>query len=185
MIRPIVAYGQPILQQAAAPVSTDQEGLPELIQDMFDTMAAAGGIGLAAPQVNVGLRLFITGKPNHTDPFFDKETRYPGKVFINPEIRATGGLFSTQLEGCLSLPHMQASVLRPTHIRVRYQDHLMETHEESFSGYMARVIQHEFDHLEGVLITDRIHKHRQKSLRPHLRAIANGKVEADYALMPN
>lgn len=182
MIIPIAAYGQPILQQKAAPVTPDQEGLAELVQNMFDTMAQAGGIGLAAPQVGVSLRLFITGHQPGADKFFTQKGRYPGKVFINPEIIATGGIFASQLEGCLSLPGMEASVMRPTHIRIRYWDHLFAPHEESLSGYMARVIQHEYDHLEGVLLTDRIHKHRQKSLRPHLNAIEKGEVKVPYAL---
>lgn len=183
MILPIVAYGQPILQQKAVPVSPEHEGLPELLQHMFDTMAQARGIGLAAPQVNQPLRLFITGRQPGADKFFTQESRYPGKVFINPEILATGGTFTSQLEGCLSLPGMEASVLRPTHVRLRYQDHLFQVHEESFSGYMARVIQHEYDHLEGILLTDRIHKHRLKSLRPHLKAIEKGEVQAAYELI--
>lgn len=183
MVLPIVAYGHSILQQSASPVTEDVPNLPELIQNMFDTMANAGGIGLAAPQVNESLRLFITGHQPGADKFFTQKGRYPGKVFINPTILASGGLFGSQLEGCLSLPGMEASVMRPTHIRVKYLDHLFNTHEESFSGFMARVIQHEYDHIDGVLLIDRIHKYRLKSLRPHLNAIQQGEVEAPYAMI--
>lgn len=182
MIMPIISYGHPVLTQAAAPLSDDYPDLPVLIQDMFDTMEAAGGIGLAAPQVGQSIQLFITGYPAGTDAFFKQNDRYPGRVFINPEIIATGGLMQGQTEGCLSIPGIEVSVLRPGHVRLRYQDHLFEHHEESFSGYMARVVQHEYDHLQGRLMTDRIHPHRQKSIRPFLRSIAKGKVSASYTM---
>ncbi len=171
MIRTVLIYGDAVLKQPAAEMSKDFAGLPELIQDMFDTMLHHKGIGLAAPQIGENHQLFIVAPSKQIDPFFQQNDRWPGRVFINPVILDQGGLFKSMPEGCLSIPGLEVSVKRPTHIRMQYLDHLFQPHEESFSGVLARVIQHEYDHLQGILMTDRINGFRQRSVQGHLRRL--------------
>jgi peptide deformylase len=182
MTRPIVAYGDPVLTQPALPVESAGEDLWQLIQDMFDTMQAAEGVGLAAPQVGEGLSVFVTAFAEDVDPFFLKQSRWPGRVFINPKLLDSSGLMATGVEGCLSIPGIEVSVQRPMQVRINYRDEQFNLQEESFTGFMARVVQHEMDHLDGILMTDRINRHRQKSLKPHLSAVARGKHKAGYAI---
>lgn len=182
MIRPIVAYGDPILQQPALTVDKASDDLWQLIQDMFDTMQAAEGVGLAAPQVAEGLQVFISAFAEEVDPFFLKQSRWPGRVFINPELLDSSAMMATGVEGCLSIPGIEVSVQRPVQVRISYRDEQFNKQEESFTGFLARVIQHEMDHLDGILMTDRINRHRQKSLKPHLGAVSRGKHKAEYAI---
>ena len=148
MILPIVGYGASVLKQQAVEITKDYPELPELIENMFTTMYAANGVGLAAPQIDLSIRLFVID----AEPF--KET-YPEaegfkKVFINPQIlEYKGEIWSDFQEGCLSLPDIHEDVARPSIIRVKYLDETFTEHEEEFSGIRARVFQHEYDHLEG------------------------------------
>ncbi len=171
MILPIVTYGHPILKQKAETVK-EGGGRPEkLVNDMLETMYAAGGAGLAAPQVNQSLRLFVTGPLGDDDP--------DGHVFVNPEIIQFSGLFQGMPEACLSIPGLQLSLLRQEHIRIRYQTLDFSWEEKSYSGRAARILQHEYDHLEGILITDRIIPERKRSIKSFLHKLAQGKAKVE------
>ncbi len=171
MILPIVTYGHPILKQKAEIVK-EGVGRPEmLVNDMLETMYAAGGAGLAAPQVNQSLRLFVTGPLGDDDP--------DDHVFINPEIIQFSGLFQGMPEACLSIPGLQLSLLRQEHIRIRYQTLDFAWEEKSYSGRAARILQHEYDHLEGILITDRIIPERKRSIKSFLHKLAQGKAKVE------
>ncbi len=171
MILPIVTYGHPALKEKAEIVKEDSSGLEKLASDMLETMKAAGGAGLAAPQVNQNLRFFVTGPLGEDDP--DEH------VFINPEIIQFSGLFQGMLEACLSIPGLQLSLLRQEHIRIRYQTLDFSWEEKSYSGWSARVLQHEYDHLEGILITDRIIPERKRSIKSFLHKLAQGKAKVE------
>lgn len=149
---------------------------------MFDTMEASQGVGLAAPQVNANLRLFIMGQTEGTYALPQPE-KWPGWVFINPDVVEMNGLLKTEVEGCLSIPGIEVSLARPMYVRLQYLDENYQKQERTFSGFVSRVVQHEYDHVDGVLMTDRMNKHRQKSLRYYLNRIAKGLVEADYELL--
>jgi peptide deformylase len=176
MIMPIVSYGNPVLKARAMEVPQGHSDLRALVEHMLQTMRAANGVGLAAPQVNHSLQLFVT------DVFNDQEGAEDGNVFINPEILSYSGLRKVEIEGCLSIPGLQVSVVRPEHIHIRYQNLQFEWLEHSYSGMPARVIQHEYDHLQGILMTDRINEDRQRSIKPFLRQIARGEVKTKYEL---
>ncbi len=158
-------YGDPILREKAATVAAVDDGVRELIADMTETMYAAGGVGLAATQVGILKRLFIADvaqveKPDKDSTPKTRSARNPQRrqllVFINPEILSSGTKDCSYTEGCLSLPGIDGEVYRPDSIRVRYQDVEGAAHEIDASGYLARVIQHEMDHLDGVLFIDRM-----------------------------
>jgi len=171
MILPVVTYGHPALKGKAEIVKTDCPELEKLVDDMLETMKAAGGVGLAAPQVNRSLRLFVTGPLGEDDP--------ADHVFINPEIIQFSGLFQGMLEACLSIPGLQLSLLRQEHIRIRYQTLDFSWEEKSYSGLSARILQHEYDHLEGILITDRIIPERKRSIKSFLHKLAQGKAKVE------
>lgn len=184
MIRPIVSYGNPVLTQPAKAVEQYDTPLQELIRDMFETMEHSEGVGLAAPQVNESLRLFIMGEAEGSSTLPPPE-KWPGWVFINPEIVELNGLLKTDIEGCLSIPGIEVSLARPSTLRLRYHDENFEQQERTFTGYIARVIQHEYDHIEGVLMTDRMNSHRQRSLHPFLKKVAKGGIPTDYEMLFN
>lgn len=171
MILPIVTYGHPVLKQKAEIIKEGDEKMGKLINDMLETMHAAGGAGLAAPQVNQSLRLFVTGPLGEDIP--------ADHVFINPEIIQYSGLFQGMPEVCLSIPGLQLSLLRQEHIRIRYQTPDFSWEEKSYSGRAARILQHEYDHLEGILITDRIIPERKRSLKSFLHKLAQGKAKVE------
>lgn len=181
MILPIVGYGSKVLREQTKEIDKDYQGLEELIKNMFDTMYSANGVGLAAPQIDLSIRLFVVD----ADPF--KETYPEGegfkKVFINPQILETKGeIWSDFQEGCLSLPDIHEQVARPSIIVMRYFDENFVEHTEEFDGIRARVIQHEYDHLEGKVFTDRLSPLRRTLLKRKLSDIASGKVIADYKM---
>lgn len=184
MILPIVAYGHPALREENQEVGPDYPELQGLIDQMFETMYNAHGVGLAAPQVGVNIQLFIvdgTGmndlRENDEPPLTDFKM-----AFINPEILEETGDEYTFEEGCLSIPFIREDVTRPEQLTIRYQDRDFNLHTETFSGIRARIIQHEFDHIEGVLFTDYITGLRKQLLKSKLAKISKGKVSADYPM---
>ena len=187
MILPIVAYGDPILKKKAVDVEKHHLKLKELISDMWETMYAAYGVGLAAPQIGESLRLFIVdGSPFAQDKSLDhleqRELRVFKKVFINPQIITYSGLEESFNEGCLSIPDVREDVSRLSTIEIVYYDEQFEIVEEEISGLAARIVQHEFDHIEGVLFTDKLGPLKKKLLKPKLAQIARGNVKPDYPM---
>ncbi|MBK9271556.1 MAG: peptide deformylase [Saprospiraceae bacterium] len=178
MILPIYLYGQSVLKERAKEISSDHHGLPQLIQDMWDTMYHATGVGLAAPQIGQSLRIFVVD----TLPYYEDENESIGlkKVFINPTIlEETGDEWAFE-EGCLSIPKITADVRRQTSVKLRYQDENFNWHEELFDGMNARVIQHEYDHIDGVLFIEKISTVRRQLIQRKLEKIKKGQVEARY-----
>lgn len=187
MILPIVAYGDPVLKKKAVEVTQDHEGLSDLIANMFKTMDQAYGVGLAAPQIGKSLRLFVVDTtPFAQDEDYSKEEKdfLDGyrKVFINPVILEEKGNKWSFNEGCLSIPDVRSDVSRHETIVLQYQDEDFNTHTEEISGLRARVIQHEYDHIEGILFTDRISTLKKKLLKGKLSNVAKGKVDVDYRM---
>ncbi len=184
MILPIVAFGTPVLKQKTNNIDKDYEGLSELIENMFETMYEASGVGLAAPQIGKSIRLFIVD----ASPFEDDEPELKDfqQVFVNPEIVEEQGEEWSFNEGCLSIPHIREDVSRKSKIRIRYQDEHFDTFEEDFEGIAARIIQHEYDHLEGVLFTDYLSPLKKRMLKRKLNDISKGKIQVDYRMkFPN
>ncbi len=178
MIYPIVIFGSETLRKPSVEVSADYPELKKLIEDMFLTMAAAEGVGLAAPQIGKNLRLFVVDCSPWGDE--DEACKDYRRAFINPEIYEVSeetGLFN---EGCLSLPGLHEDVRRPIAIKMRYLDENFEEHDELFEGFRARVIQHEYDHLDGKVFTDRLAPLRRQLLKSKLLAMAKGKYRAAY-----
>lgn len=184
MILKIVAFGYKSLRQETKEVQPDHPNLEELIQNMYDTMYNAHGVGLAAPQVDIPLRLFvIDGSPMEA---LDSEEATLLKnfkqVFINPIIiEETGDEWAFE-EGCLSIPDIREEVYRPSHITVKYFTENFEEKIETYSGIRARIIQHEYDHLEGVLFTDYLTALRKRIIKPRLSKISKGKIDTSYPM---
>jgi peptide deformylase len=183
MILPIYAYGQPVLKKVATEIGPDYPNLKELIENMWETMYNADGVGLAAPQVGLSIRLFIvdTAKPleNSKDEDAPKGIK---KVFINAEMLEETGEEWAYEEGCLSIPDIRGDVDRPEHIRIRYFDENFNEHEESFSGLDARVIQHEYDHIEGILFTELLKPVKKQLVQRKLIKIKKGAVKVSYPM---
>lgn len=180
MIYPIVAYGSPVLKKKAVPVTSDYPELKTLIQSMFDTMYDSAGVGLAAPQINISIRLFVVDG----EPFSDEEPTLVKfkKVFINPEMIDESGNKWKFNEGCLSIPGVREDVDRHSVVHLKYMDENFVEHTETFDGIAARIIQHEYDHLEGVLFTDRLSPLKRQLLKGKLNDISRGKVNVDYKM---
>ena len=189
MILPILAYGDPILKKECDEIGKDYPKLSDLISDMFETMYKAKGVGLAAPQIGKNIRLFIVdGSPfaekeegEEDDPLAEGIEDFK-KVFINPIIEEEDGKEWPFQEGCLSIPKIRESVSRKPDIVVSYYDENWVLHEEKFSGYAARIIQHEYDHIEGVLFTDYLSPLKRKLLKKKLNNITNGLIEIEYKM---
>lgn len=178
MILPIVAYGDPVLKKNTKEISKYYPELEKLISDMFETLAKANGIGLAAPQVGKLIRMFIVDGES-----WDKEKLAGFKmVFINAYIIEEDGEDVIYNEGCLSIPHIREDIKRPDIIKVQYYDEKFEFHEEQFSGLKARVIQHEHDHTNGVLFTDHLSSLKKRLLKRKLDEISKGIVEIEYKM---
>ncbi len=184
MVLPIYTYGAEVLRAPTEAIDGNSESLQQLIDDMLETMEGAAGIGLAAPQVGHSLRLFVVDlSPLKEDLAEEGETVPDGPlVFINPEMVDEFGDDVGYEEGCLSIPDIREEVDRPGDIVIRYLDRDFEERELSASGMTARVIQHEYDHVEGILFVDRISSFRKQLLKRRLREMAQGNVEADYPL---
>ncbi len=183
MILPIRAYGDPVLKKVAEDIKPGHAGLEQLIADMYETMYAANGVGLAAPQVGHSIRLFIVdASPFATDddgkPTAEAHLKDFKKVFINPYIVEEEGEEWPFEEGCLSIPGIREEVARQPRIVLQYQDERFKEHEEVFEGFAARVIQHEHDHLDGVLFVDHLPALRRRLLNGRLRDISRGKTDA-------
>ena len=189
MILPIVAYGDPVLKKEAVEIDEDYEGLSDLISNMWETMYAASGVGLAAPQIGKSIRLFIVDASPFAD---DEDTEEPDpkavglegfkKVFINPVIEEETGEEWAFQEGCLSIPQIREDVYRQEKITISYYDEEFNFHEETFEGYAARVIQHEYDHIEGILFTDHLAPLKKRLLKKKLMNISKGEVQVDYRM---
>jgi len=178
MIFPIYVYGHPILRQVAKDISRNHVHLDKFIADMFETMYNSDGLGLAAPQVGKSLRMFvIDGQPLAKD---HPEMRDFKKVFINPQVKERKGERVPMNEGCLSLPGLHEEVDRESEIRIVYHDENWEFHDDVYNGYKARVILHEYDHLDGILFTDLLSPLRRRLLKGKLTDISKGRFEADY-----
>jgi peptide deformylase len=178
MILPIYAYGSPVLRQKASAINPEYPNLNELIADMYETMYASNGIGLAAPQIGLPIRLFIVdgSEIDDIDPINFKQT------FINPVIVEEYDHKWSFEEGCLSIPQVREHVSRHAKLRIRYQDEHFREHEAIFDGMAARIIQHEYDHIEGVLFTDRISPLKRSLLKGKLSNISAGKVNVSYRM---
>ena len=178
MILPIYMYGQPVLRKQTDFIDPDYPELGNLIQDMFDTMYNAEGVGLAAPQIGLSISIFVVDASPLAEDF--PECEGFKRVFINPEIEEFSEETGPYNEGCLSIPGINETVIRPTTITMRYQDEHFEEKVEQFSGFQARVLQHEFDHLEGHLFTERISPIRRQFVKAKLANIGKGKVACSY-----
>lgn len=178
MIYPIVIFGSETLRKPSVELTPDYPELPKLIEDMFLTMSSAEGVGLAAPQIGKNIRLFVVDcSPWAEDDPACQDFR---RAFINPEIYEVSEQTDLFNEGCLSLPGLHEDVRRPVAIRMRYLDEQFVEHDEEFDGYRARVIQHEYDHLEGKVFTDRLSPLRRQLLKSKLLGMAKGKYHAAY-----
>ena len=179
-ILPVLAYGDPILKAKASPIQPDHPNLEEILENMWETMYKASGVGLAAPQVGLSIRLFIID----ADPYAEDEPELKGfkKVFINAEILEESGEAFLFNEGCLSFPGLREDIKRQPVIKMRYFDEHFNEHLETFSGIKARIIQHEYDHIEGVLMVDRINPLKRRILKKKLLNISKGNVSVDYRM---
>lgn len=183
MILPIYAYGQPVLKKVASVITPDYPELKRLIDDMWETMYHADGVGLAAPQVGLPIRLFVidTLQIESEEDEGSKGTGFK-KVFINArKVEETGKPWAYE-EGCLSIPKIRGDVERPDTIRLHYMDENFVEHEETFDSVNARVIQHEYDHIEGILFTERLKPLKKRLIQRKLEDIRIGKVHTDYKM---
>lgn len=177
---PIVAYGDPILRKKAENIQKDELDLNKLVDDMFETMYGAHGVGLAGPQVGVSKRIFVID----ASPFDDDEPELANfkKAFINPQVLEETGEEWPFNEGCLSIPDVREDVYRPENVRIKYFDENWVEHEETYKGLAARVIQHEYDHIEGKLFTDKLSPLRRRLIEKRLNDISRGMVKVDYKM---
>ncbi|MDG5767919.1 peptide deformylase [Balneolales bacterium ANBcel1] len=181
-ILPIVTYDDPVLLRRADPVHPDHPGLQDFIDDLFDTMYEANGVGLAAPQVGESIRVFVVDADVITEE--EENKAFGPRVFINPEIEPMEDDHWDAEEGCLSLPDLREKVTRPDRIRIRYHDREFQLQEEVFDGWFSRVLQHENDHLKGVLFIDYLGAFRKRLIKGKLEDIRLGRIETEYPLAP-
>lgn len=188
MILPIVAYGSPILRRVAVDITPDYPQLTQLIADMWETMYASNGVGLAAPQINRSIRIFTVDSAQIIENLDEDERKeYPGdegikETFINAHVVELAGDEWPYNEGCLSIPKVREDVMRPETVTIEYVNENFEPQRKTFSGITARVIQHEYDHLEGKLFIDYLSPLKRKLLKGKLLDISNGKVRMDYRM---
>ena len=186
MVLPIIGYGAIVLKTKAKEITVDYPELNKLILDMYETMYDASGVGLAAPQIGKAIRLFVIDtSPFDTDDFEQNsgfEVKSVKKTFINPVMIDESGENASFEEGCLSIPNIREHINRKSDITIKYQDENFTHHQETFSGILARVIQHEYDHLEGTLFTDKISPFKKKLIKGKLNNIMIGKVSVDYKM---
>ena len=187
MVLPIIAYGTPVLKKVCAPIDADYPELKALIANMKDTMVNARGVGLAAPQVGKAIRLFIVD----TSPFSDSDElnkeeqaflKSFKKTFINATITHEEGDEWAFNEGCLSIPNINEDVFRHPTITIEYVDENFKKHTETLGGLAARVVQHEYDHIEGILFTDKLSSLKKRLLKKKLENISKGKIDVDYRM---
>ena len=183
MILPVIAYGDPVLKKKAEEIDENYPNLKELIDNMFETMYASNGVGIAAPQIGRSIRLFVidasaVAEGEDGDPSCEDFKR----VFINPIIFEESGTEWSCEEGCLSIPRIREDVKRKPKLKIEYYDENWELYEEELEGFAARVVQHEYDHIEGILFTDRINPLRKQLLKGKLRDIQKGNISIDYRM---
>lgn len=178
MIYPIIAFGHPVLKKKAQEIIKGEIDVVQLASDMYDTMHHAQGIGLAAPQIGKSIRMFVADAA----PLEDEEIGEWKQVFINPEIIEETGKEWVFEEGCLSIPTIREDVMRSEKVKIRFFDELWELHEETFDGMRARIIQHEYDHIEGILFTDHLSAFKKRLLKSKLTNISKGIVKVDYRM---
>ena len=187
MILPIIAYGDPVLRKKATVISSDYPNLEELIANMYETMYNAYGVGLAAPQIGLAIRLFLVDtSPFAEDEALTEEEKQQLKdfkcTFINAKILTEEGDEWAFNEGCLSIPNVREDVFRQSKIKIQYQDENFKEHTKEFDGLLARVIQHEYDHIEGVLFTDKISSFKKRLIKSKLQNISKGNISIDYKM---
>ena len=191
MILPIVAYGDPVLRKETEEITKDYPNLDKVLENMFETMYEARGIGLAAPQVNLPIRLFIVdSSPFGDDEDLSKEEQNFvsnfKRVFINAKILEESGDEWAFNEGCLSIPDVREDVFRQPNIVMEYHDENFKKYKETFSGMVARIIQHEYDHIEGILFTDKLSPLKKRLIKGRLANISKGNVSIEYRMkFPN
>lgn len=177
---PVYLYGHPVLREISEDVAPDTEGLDKLIEDMYETMYRSEGVGLAAPQIGKNIRLVVID----ADPVSETFPECAGRklTLINPEIEIIedADRRCSRSEGCLSLPGLSENVTRTEHIRLKWVDEQFQPHEEEIAGFLARIVQHECDHLEGMLYIDHVSPIRKQLIRSKLNAIITGKTRCDY-----
>ena len=186
MILPVIGYGNPILKRKSKEITGSYPDLKELISNMYDTMYSAKGVGLAAPQIGKSIKIFIID----TSPFLkidddeikDYEVSSVKQTFINPTILDETGEFWSFEEGCLSIPHIREEVKRKSFIKIEYYDENFNYRKDDFSGVVARVIQHEYDHIQGILFTDKLTSFKKRLLKSKLNNIEKGNVDIDYLM---
>ena len=190
MILPILAYGSPVLKKIAIDITPNYPNLNGLISNMWETMYAAKGVGLAAPQIGLSIRLFVID----ATPFLDDENMDDfelhsinnfKKVFINPKITEENGSLWEFNEGCLSIPEIREDVSRRSKIKIEYFDENFQFHKQELSGLAARVVQHEYDHIEGILFTDHVSSLKKRLIKRKLNNISSGSIKVDYEMKFN
>lgn len=177
---PVTVYGDPLLRKKAKKIDKDYPDLAQVIENLWETMYYSDGVGLAAPQVGLSIRMFVVDASSGAEE--EPELENFKKVFINPEIIETTGEDWVFNEGCLSLPEIREDVIRPDEVTIRWYDENFEAHEEKFKGFAGRVIQHEYDHLEGILFIDYLSPLRKRLLKGKLTNISKGKVLPHYKI---
>jgi peptide deformylase len=187
MIYPIVAYGDLVLRKVARPIEKGEMDIKKLADDMFETMYGASGVGLAAPQIGLSIRFFVVDGTPLNDAEEAPEDYDPAledfkKVFINAEILDETGEEWGYEEGCLSIPNVRGEVFRPETVTIRYRDLDWNEHTETYSGIAARIIQHEYDHIDGVLFTDHLPLLKRQLLKKKLNNITKGAIKVDYRM---
>jgi peptide deformylase len=187
MILPIVAYGSPVLKKRCIDISIDHKDLNLLIQNMWETMYAASGVGLAAPQIGLSIRLFVVdASPFSNDENLSIEERNNlsnfKEVFINPALTPLTSEVNTFNEGCLSIPDIREDIVRENEILIEYLDENFNKKKLKLNGLRARVVQHEYDHIEGILFTDKLSSFKKRLIKTKLNNISNGKVNSDYLM---
>ena len=185
MIHPILAYGEPILKLKASKISLEETNdLAPLIKDLWETMYNANGVGIAAPQIGISKSIFVADFSffKEEENFKEDELINMQQVFINPEIINETGNDSTYPEGCLSIPNISENVIRKEKLKINFLDKNLDSQQIICTGIIARVIQHEFDHLQGILFTDKLSYKKRKSLKEELNLISSGNIEVKYKM---
>lgn len=189
MILPVVAYGHPVLRKVCDDITPDYPGLEKLLADMWETLYNSNGVGLAAPQINKPIRLFIVDTEQIVEEFDEEDRKkYPNEkpikqVFINAQIIEESGDMWPYNEGCLSIPKVREDIQRRSKVHIRYVDENFVAHEGHFDGITARVIQHEYDHIEGKLFIDYLSSLKKRLIKKKLDDISAGKIRMDYRMI--
>jgi len=178
MIYPIVVYGHPVLKKRAVDIKKDEVDVIVLAEDMYETMEQADGIGLAAPQIGKSIRMFVIDGTKMEDP----EVNEFKQIFINPIILKEEGDEWAFEEGCLSIPEVREDVFRQEKLKLKFFDENWKEHEKEYTGLQARIIQHEYDHIEGILFTDHLSPFKKRLLKGKLMSISKGKVKPNYRI---